>query len=203
MKEQVFHANIFTHGQSKTYSPDPELELQLELEVDPELEVEVLEATDVKDESLSMSFFFVACVPAPGMCSSPSKGPQPRAHMDIGSRTMHSLHLGTCSFTRVRCVPKEDTTGARLGCRLSHLCSHSYHDPMNQNLYLSPTTIGQVYLKREHLLEVCVPLFCIWGHVLQPVLELHVAHQLSFAGNFWHSKHWHRHILGYAHNARF
>ena len=58
VKEQVFHAmlNIFTHGQSKTYSQDPELELELELEVDPELEAEVLEATNVKDESESMSF---------------------------------------------------------------------------------------------------------------------------------------------------
>ena len=50
------HANIFTHGQSKTYSPDPEMELELDLKVDPELEVEVLEATAVKDESESMSF---------------------------------------------------------------------------------------------------------------------------------------------------
>ena len=30
--------------------------------------------------------------------------------MDIGSRTMYSLNLGTPSFTRVRCVPKEGTT---------------------------------------------------------------------------------------------
>ena len=30
--------------------------------------------------------------------------------MDIGSRTMHRLHVKTYSFTRVTCVPKEDTT---------------------------------------------------------------------------------------------
>ena len=74
---------------------------------------------------------------------------------------------------------------------------------MNQNLGLSPTKLGQLHLKTEHLLEVCMPLFCIWGPVLQPVLELHVAQQVSFAGTFWHDKHWQRHILGYDHNARF
>ena len=52
-------------------------------------------------------------IPALGVCSSPSKGPQPRARMDVGSRTMYSLNLGTCSFTRVRCVPRKDTTGGK------------------------------------------------------------------------------------------
>ena len=33
--------------------------------------------------------------------------------MDSGSRTMYSLHLVTCSFTRVRCVPKRNTTGGK------------------------------------------------------------------------------------------
>ena len=35
--------------------------------------------------------------------------------MDIGSTTMYNLHLGTCSFTWVRCVLKKDTIGGNLG----------------------------------------------------------------------------------------
>ena len=58
-------------------------------------------------------FVLFFCVPALGVCSSHSEGPQPRGHMDIGSRTMYSLHLGTCGFTRVRCVLKKDTTGGK------------------------------------------------------------------------------------------
>ena len=50
------------------------------------------------------------CVLALGVCSSPSKGLQSRARIDSGSRTMYNLHPRTYSFTRVRCVPKEDTT---------------------------------------------------------------------------------------------
>ena len=71
------------------------------------------------------------CVPAPGVCSSPPEGPQP--HMDIGSRTMYSLHLGTRSFTRVRCVLKKDTTGQDLGVD----CQHSEQvSPMLQQAHV-------------------------------------------------------------------
>ena len=56
---------------------------------------------------------FCVYVPVQGMCSGPSKGPLSRARMDNRSRTMYSLHLGTCKFTRVRYVPKEDTTGGK------------------------------------------------------------------------------------------
>ena len=33
--------------------------------------------------------------------------------MDIGSRLVYGLHLGACSFTRVRCVLKKDATGGQ------------------------------------------------------------------------------------------
>ena len=36
----------------------------------------------------------------------------------------------------------------------------------NQNLCLLAGKIGQLYLKKEHLLEVSVPLFCSWGSFL-------------------------------------
>ena len=50
---QCTHVHTWT---VKDLFPDPELELELELQVDPHLEVEVREATDIKDESESMSF---------------------------------------------------------------------------------------------------------------------------------------------------
>ena len=116
VKEQVFHAmQTFSHGQSKTFSPDPGLELELELEVDPGLEVGVPEDTGFKDESEAMSF--------------------------------------------------------------------------TRNNWSTVFELGASFGS--------VPLFCIC------VLELHVAHHLPFADTFWHDKHWQRHILGHAHNARF
>ena len=56
---------------------------------------------------------FCVCVPVPRLRSSPSEGPQSQARMDSGSRTMYSLHLGTCSFAWVRGVSKGDTTGGK------------------------------------------------------------------------------------------
>ena len=58
-------------------------------------------------------------VPVLGDCRGPSGALQSRARMDSGSRTMYSLHLGTCSFIRVRCSPRRTPQGARLGFRLS------------------------------------------------------------------------------------
>ena len=61
-----------------------------------------------------VTLFFLCSL---GEYSGPSEGPQSRMRMDSGPRTMYSLHLGTCSFTRVRHVPKGDTTG---GIYLTH-----------------------------------------------------------------------------------
>ena len=52
-------------------------------------------------------------VPALGVRSSPQEGLQSQERMDIGSRTMYSHHLVTCSFTLVGCVPQRDIKGGK------------------------------------------------------------------------------------------
>jgi len=72
-------------------------------------------------QSLSGSFFFLwlnRFNSSNKYISSPSEGPQSRARMDSGSRSLYSLHLGTCGFTRVRCV-RRNTPRTKWFCGLS------------------------------------------------------------------------------------
>ena len=56
--------------------------------------------------------------------------------MDNGSRTMYNLNLVTCSFTRVRCVPKRDAIGGKTRVLIvtptclpsKYFCPHMYEN---------------------------------------------------------------------------
>ena len=62
---------------------------------------------------------FCFCSGARGVPQPPQRSHFHGAHLDNWSRTMNSLHLVTCSFTWLRCVPKERYHRRQdFGCRI-------------------------------------------------------------------------------------